>query len=345
MNPDLVRLAHTAANPETIRRLVAESGWAGAVRRLASSSRSSPAVKAALDIPAEVRQERLAEIGVELVTEGDDRYPPSLAELPDHPLWLFMRGSVDPGPGVAVVGSRRATRYGIEIARAIGARVGQSGWAVVSGLAAGVDTAAHAGAVDVSGTTTAVLGSGIDVWYPRRNRGLGEQILAGGGAVISEFPPGTAPEPWRFPARNRIISGLAEVVIVVEAAVRSGALITARLAVEHGRTVMAVPGDLSRETSAGTNLLIRDGAHPLTELDALIEELELVMGPAPIDRRGAETSHHASELMDLLGPTSMPIDDLVTATGRPIETILTELMQLELNGAVTVEAGMVRTIG
>ena len=234
MNPDLVRLAHTGANPDMIRRLVAESGWAGAVRRLRSSPRTTPSVKAALDVPVETRLERLSTIGVELVQEEDDRYPSPLVELPDRPLWLFCRGAIGPDPGVAVVGSRRATRYGIDIARTIGARVGQAGWTVVSGLAAGIDTAAHTGAVDTHGVTAAVLGSGIDVWYPSRNRALGEQIIAAGGAVVSEFPPGTAPEPWRFPARNRIISGLADVVIVVEAAVRSGALITARLALEHG---------------------------------------------------------------------------------------------------------------
>lgn len=340
MNPDLVRLAHTGANPDMIRRLVTESGWAGAVRRLGASSKTTPAVKRALDEPVDVRLERLGGLGVDLVAEDDARYPSVLVELPDHPLWLFCRGAVGASPGVAVVGSRRATRYGLEIARTIGARVAQAGWTVVSGLAAGVDTAAHTGAVDVAGTTTAVLGSGIDVWYPRRNRALGEQIVAHGGAVVSEFPPGTAPEPWRFPARNRIISGLAEVVIVVEAAVRSGALITARLALEHGRTVMAVPGDLSRETSAGTNLLIRDGAHPLTELDALVEELELVMGPAPA--APAPIGEPTDGLLAHIGPTSVPIDDLVDVVGTEIGRLLVQLTHLELSGEVVVEGGSVR---
>ena len=340
MNPDLVRLAHTGTNPAMIRRLVAESGWAGAVRRLRASSKTTATVKWALDEPIEIRLEHLDALGVELLADDDARYPSSLVELPDHPLWLFCRGSVGAAPGVAVVGSRRATRYGLEIARTIGARVAQAGWTVVSGLAAGVDTAAHTGAVDVAGTTTAVLGSGIDVWYPRRNRALGEQIIANGGAVVSEFPPGTAPEPWRFPARNRIISGLAEVVIVVEAAVRSGALITARLALEHGRTVMAVPGDLSRETSAGTNLLIRDGAHPLTELDALVEELELAMGPAPAAPE--PTRDPAEGLLAHLGPTSVSIDDLADVAGVEIGQLLVQLTHLELSGQVVVERGSVR---
>lgn len=340
MNPDLVRLAHTGANPDMIRRLVAESGCAGAVRRLRTSAKTSVTVRQALDIAVEERLERLATLGVALVDADDSRYPPSLVELPDRPLWLFCRGVVDPHPGVAVVGSRRATRYGIEVARTIGARIAQAGWTVVSGLAAGVDTAAHTGAVDVAGSTAAVLGSGIDVWYPRRNRALGEQILAGGGAVVSEFPPGTTPEPWRFPARNRIISGLVGVVIVVEAAARSGALITARLALEHGRTVMAVPGDLSRETSTGSNLLIRDGAHPLTELDALIEELELELGPAP-----AVSPHRKGEcegLLAHLGPTSVSIDELAVSAGLRVDRLLVQLAELELAGRVLVEGGTVR---
>ncbi len=340
MNPDLVRLAHTGANPDTIRRLVAESGLSGAVRRLRSSSKTSSAIKASLDVAIETRLERLSAIGVELVAEGDHGYPACLVELPDHPLWLFCKGEPDVRAGVAVVGSRRATRYGIEIARTIGARVARAGWTVVSGLAAGVDTAAHTGAVGAAGRTTAVLGSGIDVWYPRRNRALGEQMIAGGGAVVSEFPPGTAPEPWRFPARNRIISGLADVVIVVEAAVRSGALITARLALEHGRTVMAIPGDLSRETSAGTNLLIRDGAHPVTELDALIEELELVLGAAPA--ASTPSGDQREGLLAHLGPVSVPIDDLAASAGLRVDQLMIQLTHLELAGKVSVEGGSVR---
>lgn len=342
MNADLVRLAHTGSNPDMLRRLVAESGWSAAIRRLRSSSKTSPAVRAALDVDVDTRLERLAAIDVELVAEDDDRYPASLIDLPDRPLWLFVRGDLPETFGVAVVGSRRATRYGLDVARTVGSRAAAAGWPVISGLAAGVDTAAHSGAVDTNGVTSAVLGSGIDVWYPRRNRVLGEAILAGGGAVVSEFPPGTGPEPWRFPARNRIISGLAGVVIVVEAAVRSGALITARLALEQGRSVMAVPGDLSRETSAGTNLLIRDGAYPLTDLDGLVEELEFVMGPAP-GGSVPEAADAFDALLTLIGPTSVPIDDLAARAGLPIDRLLVRLTHLELSGAVTVESGSVRS--
>jgi DNA processing protein len=302
-------------------------------------------VRAGLDVDVESRLSRLAAIGVELITEDDERYPTALVELPDRPMWLFVRGALPSRCGVAVVGSRRATRYGMDVARKIASQIGFAGWPVISGLANGIDTASHHGALDTGGETTAVLGSGIDVWYPRRNRPLGEAILASGGGVISESPPGTLPEPWRFPARNRIISGLSGVVIVVEAAVKSGALITARLALEHGRFVMAVPGDLTRETSAGANLLIRDGAHPLTEIHALVDELELVLGPAP--RPSVATAEPEAEpdpLMRLLGPTSVPIDDLVARSGLPVGELLARLTSLELSGRVSVNGGFVSAV-
>lgn len=188
---------------------------------------------------------------------------------------LYSRGALPIEPAVAVIGSRRATTYGLSVARDIGRFLGAWGVNVVSGLAAGIDGAAHRGALDAGGFSTAVLGSGIDVWYPARNRGLGEEILAAGGAVLSEFPPGTPPAPWRFPARNRIIAGMVGAVIVVEAADRSGALITARMALDLGKDVYAVPGDIDRETSLGCNRLIRDGAHPIDTIEILEELLGL----------------------------------------------------------------------
>ena len=198
--------------------------------------------------------------------------PGDLGAVTPHLGRLYSRGALPIEPAVAVIGSRRATTYGLSVARDIGRFLGGLGVNVVSGLAAGIDGAAHRGALDAGGFSTAVLGSGIDVWYPARNRGLGEEILASGGAVISEFPPGTPPAPWRFPARNRIIAGMVGAVIVVEAADRSGALITARMALDLGKDVYAVPGDIDRETSLGCNRLIRDGAHPIDAIE-VIEEL------------------------------------------------------------------------
>lgn len=312
MNDALLRLAWSGANPASLRDL-----WETRGSEAALSRGAPPDAKAIL-----------ASLGVGFLTD----LPDHLAGLPDAPLWLFVRGKLPPIPGVAVVGSRRATSYGLGLAEEIGRRIAEAGWPVVSGLAVGVDGAAHRGCLRGGGVGVAVLGSGIDVWYPARHAQLGERLLATGGCVVSEFPPGARPEPWRFPCRNRIISGLSKVVIVVEAAVRSGALITARYALEHGREVFAVPGDLDRETSVGCNLLIRDGAHPVTRLEHLVEDLELAMGPAP--RPASE-----SPPFDLAGPTT--VEDLADRLGIPIEQLCVELARLEVRGEVSLEAGTV----
>jgi DNA processing protein len=314
----LLDLALLGSNPDRIRRLL-QAGEAAIRSEIASGC--DPATRWPVD-------------GVRFVT--GEELPTGLTSLPDAPPWLFVRGTIPPGPAVAVVGSRRATRYGLELARRIGRTVGGSGWPVVSGLALGVDAAAHEGCLEAGGTAVAVLGSGIDVWYPRGNRRLGERILDSGGAVASEFGPGITPEPWRFPFRNRIISGLASVVIVVEAAVRSGALITAHLAVAHGREVMAVPGDIDRLTSAGCNLLIRDGAHPVTNLDDLVETIEFWLGPAP------EQVSKRSGLSTLLPAT---LDELAAASGMSMTEVMLQVMGLQASGAVQVVDGVIRESG
>ena len=342
MNGSLVLLAHMASNPDSLRRLVGKHGASGAVSVVRRDSRTSPATRAVLDSDPDKYMTALSAAGIRLISEAASEYPDELRELPDRPLWLFVRGLMPVGPRVSVVGSRRATRYGLDIADRIGRRVAEAGWPVVSGLAAGVDTAAHNGALKSGGETVAVLGSGIDVWYPRRNRVLGEAILSDGGAVISEFPPGTTPDPWRFPARNRIISGLSAVTIVCEAAVKSGALITARIANDHGRCVMAVPGDLSRSTSGGANLLIRDGAYPLTDLNDLIDDLELVMGPAPAQISVPELTPDG--VAEHLGPTSVPIDEVAEKAGLPTSEVLIKLADLEMQGVAMVADGRARLI-
>ncbi len=311
-----LRVAAAGLHPERVRRVVSAGGLAAMAAEV-----SSP-------LPDEAIVARLEAVGARFVEAGDAGFPEALSGLADAPSWLFVRGEVPWGAAVAVVGSRRASAYGLGVAEHIGRLVGAAGWPVCSGLAAGIDAAAHRGCLDVGGRAVAVLGSGIDVWYPTRHRTLGERILAGGGAVISEFGPGTPPEPWRFPARNRIISGLVGVVIVVEAAVRSGALVTARLALEQGREVFAVPGDLDRPTSGGTNRLIRDGAFPIVSLDELVEDLELVLGPAP--RRPAEPRGPGP----LVGAVPMTISEIVAEAGRPVAEVVAELTRLEMAGLV-----------
>ncbi|MEX2280434.1 MAG: DNA-processing protein DprA [Acidimicrobiia bacterium] len=267
------------------------------------------------------------------IDRRDAEYPESLLRLGDPPDRLYVRGVLSLAPAVAVVGSRRCTRYGAALARTIARSVVSAGWTVVSGLARGIDTASHLGALDGRGRTVAVLGCGIDTWYPASNRQLGERILES-GAVVSEYGPGVEPAPWRFPARNRIIVGLAGAVVVAEAAERSGALITARIAMEHGIDVYAVPGDLDRETSRGTNRLIADGAHPVIAPGELIEALERSIGPAaPCEPRPE---------VPLDGP--MFVHEVAAAMGVTIGEASKRIGEWELAGLVRLASGMVEPV-
>ncbi len=209
-------------------------------------------------------RETCARIGVRIVTLGSDGYPPLLSAVPDAPLALYVRGSLPSGESsVAIVGSRAPTSAGREFALGLSADLAFHGFAVVSGMARGIDTAAHEGALSAGGETVAVLGCGVDVLYPPEAGRLRNAIL-GRGAIVSECPPGTRPLPRRFPARNRIISGLARAVVVAEAPAKSGALITARFALEQGREVLAVPGSPAFPHTEGSNGLLRDGALVVT---------------------------------------------------------------------------------
>ena len=275
------------------------------------------------------------------VRRGRPGYPDRFETIADPPAELWLRGQVPANVGVAIVGTRRATRYGLGIARAMGSAVARAGWPVISGLARGVDGAAHRGCLDADGTGVAVLGSGLDVWYPPEHRPLGEELVSRGGAVISEYPPDTRPEPWRFPARNRLISGLSGVVVVTEAAEKGGALITARLAAEQGREVFAVPGDVSRSTSVGTNLLIRDGAVPVLGSQDLIEALSLVLGAPPAEADRGE----ASPLGINLPEEGASVEMVVEANGGDAARILPILGRLEVEGMVRIEGDEVFRVG
>jgi DNA processing protein len=217
---------------------------------------------------------------VHIFWAGHPGYPRLLRELPDPPPILFVRGTLDEPDrfGVGVVGSRHATPYGRSITERIGRELAGHGLTVVSGGAMGIDTAAHRGAIAGGGRTLAVLGCGIDIDYPRENRQLFEEIAAN-GALISEYALGTPPEAWRFPARNRIISGLSQGTLVVEAPRTSGALITARYAAEQGRPVMAIPGNIDRPASEGCNALLKDGATLVTETEDILRALGMIVLP------------------------------------------------------------------
>ena len=295
-------------------------------------------------------RESAAAAGRRLLLLGQPGYPRLLAELAVPPIALEVEGDSDLiAPAVAIVGSRRATPYGISVAERFAAGLAEAGIVVVSGLARGVDGAAHRAALDAGGRTIAVLGSGHDRLYPAEHAGLARACCAS-GAVLSEFPPGTRPLPHHFPRRNRIIAGLTLGTLVVEAAERSGSLATARHAVDGGREVFAIPGPLGSETSAGCHALIRMGATLVTSVSDILEELTLparVGDPAPdppADRAGApappqpapRVGASARLLLKLLRgePSGMELDALLETADLPTPAALAAVSELERRGLI-----------
>ncbi len=254
----------------------------------------------------------------------------------EQPPPVYVRGSVPSRVGVAVVGTRKCTRYGLEIAGSIGRRIAAAGWVTVSGLARGIDAAAHRGTVEAGGRGVAVLGSGLDHIYPAENAGLAEQLVRLGGALVSEYPGATPPDRWRFPARNRLIAALSVAVVVVESKLAGGAQITAVLAAEMGRPVFAVPGDIGREASEGTNQLIRDGAIPIFGAEDLIAELSLLTGTA---EAGSMASSHGG-----LPEAGVDIEDLPALWECSIKEALARLGRLEIAGKVVRSGDLVRPV-
>jgi DNA processing protein len=278
------------------------------------------------------------------ISRNSSEYPAQLAGVPSAPDALYVWGRIvgDDALAVAIVGARRATTYGVGVAERLATELAARGVTVVSGLARGIDSAAHRGALAAGGRTIAVLGSGADVIYPPENRTLARRI-AESGAVVSQFEPGTAPLPYRFPERNRVIAGLALGVVVVEAAERSGLLITAGFAAELGREIMAVPGRVTSAESRGTHRLIQDGA-------ALVQDWEDVIGQLPARwqacvRRsaGAEKAApprepgpggDAAGVLGALGEEPVTIDEIIETSGLASGRVAALLLELELGGRV-----------
>lgn len=266
---------------------------------------------------------------------GQPQYPSLLREIKDPPPVLWVEGEVGVLSReicVAIVGARECTPYGEKVAFNLAVELVRTGIVVVSGLAYGIDTAAHRGALEGAGKTVAVLGCGIDVPYPGGNLGLKKRI-AQSGAVLSEFPPGTAAATWTFPQRNRIISGLARGVVVVEAGVKSGALITAEWALQQGREVFAVPGNITSPLSAGTNRLIGQGAKVVTGVSDILEELNIRSGlQAKENCRPLSTGEGA--VLEFLSNGARNIDELVRLSGYPVGEVSSILTGLEIGGLV-----------
>jgi DNA processing protein len=277
------------------------------------------------------------------LARSDPAFPPLLAAIHDPPSGLFLRGSADPRllqqRAVAVVGARACSPYGTHVGQLLGRELAAAGVVVVSGLARGVDGAAHQGALEVEGATVAVLGCGIDRDYPASNRELARGIVRG-GLIVSEYDPGIDPASWRFPARNRIIAGLAKAVVIVEARERSGALITADFALEEGREVFAVPGEMTSALSAGTNELIRLGAAPVTKPADVLDAL----GVAPPRRPRTTLSAAAEQVLACVADSPAGIDALTRSSGLDAGAVAAAVSELELAGLMTEAAGVFRPL-
>ena len=297
-----------------------------------------------------VAAERAAAVagGVRILTTEDADYPRALSTLADPPLAVWMRGSLEPSDqlAVAVVGPRRPSAYGHRQATRFSTGLARIGATVVSGLARGIDTIAHEAALAGKGRTIAVLGSGLGVLYPEENTALAERIAAGNGALLSEFPMATPPAPGHFPRRNRLVAALSLATLVIEAGEKSGALITARLAIELGRPVLVLPGSIDNPECAGSNQLIRDGATLVASVDHILEEVEPLLtlskgaGAAPKESpRAAALTGREKQIYQMLDDSPRGVDDLVRVCDLPPSVISTVLLSLELRRLVKKQPG------
>lgn len=365
----VVALAHAGVGASDLARVLRDRGdapGAEAVVAALESRRGAP-------LPSPEAEVALSQLGARVLLADESAYPRRLAELWPHggaPLWLFAVGPLPDGPAAAVVGTRQPTAAGIETASWLGAGLSEAGVTVVSGLARGIDQAAHRGALSAGGATVGVLGAGLDVDYPRGDGELREAIAESGG-LVTELPCGAAPHPRHFLARNRIIAGLADVTVVVEGRARSGALATAHRAAEQGREVLAVPGSPLAAASAGPNGLLRDGATPVTALSDVVDAVAVARGgqgahgagrdevgggvgpadttgagardsrvrrdqaPAPESKESLGLDEVAAGVLAVLGPTPVGADALVRATGRPIGDVLAAVGRLVTRGLAT----------
>ena len=296
--------------------------------------------RAAHDLDAEM--ERISAKGISVLTWEDEGYPRLLRQVYDPPPVLYVKGQLLPEDewAVAVVGTRAATTYGKEAATQIAGGLARNGVTIVSGLARGIDSTAHRAALEAGGRTIGVLGCGLDIIYPPENRRLAAQIIQQ-GALISEYPLGTPPEGSNFPPRNRIISGMSLGAVIVEAGRRSGALITADYALDQGREVFAVPGNIFRRASQGTNTLIREGATPVLSVEDILEALNLSMVSQQRAARAIIPENETEScLLEYLSADPVHVDEIGQQAGLPISEVTSALALMELKGMVRQVGGM-----
>lgn len=280
--------------------------------------------------------DKLSKAGIHLVSVNDPEYPDSLRQIYDPPRIIYVKGQLEVLSDlmIAVVGARKASRYGLTVAGEIAGELAENGLTIVSGMARGVDSAAHQGALKQKGKTVAVLGCGVDVVYPKENKKLMEEIIYN-GAIVSEFPPGTSPQPGNFPQRNRIISGLSKGVLIIEAAERSGSLITADFALEQGRDVFAVPGQVTEPANRGAHRLIKQGAKLVENARDILDEY----GFEPLasqNQKILETGMSPEEIkiFNLISNVSIDYDTLVEKSGFSSGEVLSILTLLEVNDLI-----------
>lgn len=345
----IIRLMQVFASPELVLEapasmLEAVPGIGSALARTISSWRS---------IVNPYKELELADKeGAAVTTLFDASYPSSLRELPDPPVVLYSWGGwhgADSKRSIAVVGSRMATHYGRLCTRAISRDLAEAGVTIISGLARGVDTEAHSGALDAGGRTIAVIGAGLGRLYPQENRNLARRIAEDGGAVVSEFSMETPPSRTTFPMRNRIVSGWSRATLVVEASARSGALITARMAGEQGRDVFCIPGPVDRHSSDGCHSLIRDGATLASCAADILHDMKwnapeqglplFTKTQSPSPQRSAPLTHEEEEILRSIRLGFNTIDTLCTSLGKPAFAVTPLLSRLQIAGLVTPDAG------
>lgn len=357
---DWLRLAQTpGVGPETARKLLAEFGLpasifqAGypALRRLVSERVAQALAQPATDelqTQIELTLRWCQQASNRVLTLVDPAYPRALLDIPDPPVLLYAKGRVELllAPSIAVVGSRNATVQGISHAEKFSEALSQAGLTISSGMAAGIDAAAHQGALRGAGSTVAVIGTGADIVYPARNRGLAH-LIADGGCIVSEYPLGMPAIASNFPRRNRIISGLAKGVLVIEAAAQSGSLITARMAAEQGRDVFALPGSIHSPLSKGCHQLIKQGAKLVDAAQDILDELNffptVMHSPAFV---GSKNLALDDDLLASIGYDPVHIEILAERTGYDIATLTGKLLERELEGHVeSLTGGFVRRLG
>jgi DNA processing protein len=317
-----------------------KAAWEAPISRYQGLGLSGRVVENILRVRSQINLEqiwdRMQAGGIQALTWDDDVYPRMLKEIDQPPPVLYQRGEVIPEDetAVAIVGTRRVTAYGRVVTEELAAFLARNRITVVSGLARGVDALAHRSALQAGGRTLAVLGSGIDRIYPPENQQLAMDI-ADSGALLSDYPPGTAPESTNFPPRNRIISGLSLAVVVIEAGATSGALITASFAADQNRDVLAVPGNINSPNSKGTNMLIQNGARPYLKPEDLLEVLNLEqVNTRKMARRVLPADATETQIIKVIAEGTLSVDEISFLSGLPVEVVSATLAMMELKGLV-----------